>query len=77
MQIMTTDDEEEQAALIKMILTTHAGTGFIHESFHPDDPEKFTREWFAWANSLFGEMLYRLHEEGKLERILEKVSAML
>ena len=30
---------------------THAGTGFMHEAFNKDDPAKFTRPWFAWANS--------------------------
>ena len=31
----------------------------MHESFHPDRPDTFTREWFAWANSLFGEFICR------------------
>jgi meiotically up-regulated gene 157 (Mug157) protein len=29
----------------------------MHESFHKDDPTKFTRPWFAWANTLFGELV--------------------
>ena len=32
----------------------------MHESFHKDDPTKFTRKWFAWANTLFGEMIMRV-----------------
>ncbi|MBT7599126.1 MAG: glycoside hydrolase family 125 protein, partial [Gemmatimonadetes bacterium] len=28
-----------------------------HEGFHPDDPTTFTREWFAWANSIFSEFV--------------------
>ncbi len=40
-----------------MLHKTHAGTGFMHESFHKDDPAKFSRKWFAWANTLFGELL--------------------
>jgi meiotically up-regulated gene 157 (Mug157) protein len=48
-------------------METDAGTGFIHESFHKDDAEKFTREWFAWQNSLFGELIIRLLNSGKLE----------
>ena len=39
----------------------------MHESFHKDDPSKFTRKWFAWANTLFGEMILHLIDEGKLE----------
>ena len=42
-----------------MLQKTHAGTGFMHESFHKDDPKKFTRSWFAWANTLFGELLWK------------------
>ena len=29
----------------------------MHESFHKDDPTKFTRSWFAWANGLFGDLV--------------------
>ena len=69
-QAMTTSDNAEVAALLHMLMTTHAGTGFMHESFDPDVPEKFTRSWFAWANSMFGEMLYRLYEEGRLAEVI-------
>ncbi|MFQ3609849.1 MAG: glycoside hydrolase family 125 protein, partial [Chloroherpetonaceae bacterium] len=41
----------------------HAGTGFMHEAFHKDDAKKFTRSWFAWANTLFGELLLKLEKE--------------
>jgi meiotically up-regulated gene 157 (Mug157) protein len=40
-----------------MLKATHAGTGFMHESFSKDDATKFTRMWFAWANTLFGELI--------------------
>jgi meiotically up-regulated gene 157 (Mug157) protein len=29
----------------------------MHESYFKDDSAKFTRPWFAWANTLFGEMV--------------------
>lgn len=38
---------------------THANTGFMHESFHKDAPEDFSRKWFAWANTLFGELVIK------------------
>ena len=72
-QAMTSTDDAEIASVLKMLLTTHAGTGFMHEGFDPNAPENFTRDWFAWANSMFGELIYRLHEQGKLEKLLEKL----
>ena len=72
-QAMTSTDDDEILSLVKMLLTTHGGTGFMHEGFDPNAPENFTRDWFAWANSMFGELIYRLHEQGKLEKILEKL----
>lgn len=72
-QAMTSTDDEEILSLVKMLLTTHGGTGFMHEGFDPNAPENFTRDWFAWANSMFGELIFRLYEQGKLEKILEKL----
>jgi len=57
MRAMTSSDDKEIKSCIDMLVATHAGTGFMHESFHKDNPEKFTRKWFAWANTLFGELL--------------------
>ena len=39
------------------------GKGFMHESFHKDDPTKFTRAWFAWANTIFGELIWKVYKE--------------
>ena len=44
-------------------MDTDAETGFMHESFHKDDPKKFSREWFAWANTLFGELILKTFNE--------------
>ena len=38
-----------------MLNDTHGGTFYMHEGFDKDDPSKYTREWFGWANSLFAE----------------------
>jgi meiotically up-regulated gene 157 (Mug157) protein len=56
-----------------MLKTTHAGTGFMHESFERDDPKKFTRAWFAWANTLFGELVLKIHSERP--RLLRQATA--
>jgi meiotically up-regulated gene 157 (Mug157) protein len=46
-----------------MLRKSHGGTGFMHESFHQDDPNRFTRAWFAWANTLFGELVLKVYRE--------------
>lgn len=73
-QAMTSTDANEIAMLVKTLLKTHAGTGFMHESFDPNDPQQYTRSWFAWANSMFGEFLYRLYEQGMLESVMQEAA---
>ena len=65
-QGMTSLQPAERAKILRMLLTTHAGTARIHESFDPNQPSAFTREWFAWANSMFGELVFRMHEQKEL-----------
>lgn len=65
MKAMTSNDNAEIKSCIKMLRDTDAGTGFMHESFHKDNPENFTRKWFAWVNTLFGELILKLVNEGK------------
>lgn len=58
--LTSTNNAEIRQCLITL-MKTHGGTGFMHESFHMDDPTKFTRKWFAWANTIFGELIIKLH----------------
>ena len=67
MKAFTSRDNAEIKWCIETLLKTDAGTGFIHESFHKDDPNNFTREWFAWQNTLFGELILKLIADGKLD----------
>lgn len=57
MQGLTSTDPLEIKSILDTLASTHADTGFMHEGFHKDDPTKFTRPWFAWANSLFAELV--------------------
>jgi hypothetical protein len=57
MQALTSTSDTEISGLLETLKRTDAGTGFMHESFHKDDPTDFTRTWFAWANTLFGELV--------------------
>ncbi len=56
MRALTSTDETEIKTCLSMLKKTHAETGFMHESFNPDNPKEFTRNWFAWANTIFGEI---------------------
>lgn len=58
---LTSTDSSEIRHCIEMLRQTHGGTGFMHESFHKNDPGNFTRKWFAWANTLFGELLWETY----------------
>ncbi|MDO7742900.1 MAG: glycoside hydrolase family 125 protein [Pedobacter sp.] len=60
---LTSKDKEEIKYCIQTLQKTHAGTGFMHESFHKDNPAKFSRAWFAWSNTLFGELLWKTYHE--------------
>jgi len=61
---LTSTSDNEIRLCLRMLKATHAGTGFMHEAFDKDDPKKFTRAWFAWANTLFGELILKLYEQG-------------
>jgi meiotically up-regulated gene 157 (Mug157) protein len=63
MRGLTSMDDAEIAICLKTLRNTTAGTHFMHEAFHKDDPAKFTRPWFAWANTLFGELILRVHAQ--------------
>lgn len=60
---LTSTDDKEIKACLDMLVYSNAGTGFIHESFNKDDASKFTRPWFAWANTLFGEFVWKVSRE--------------
>lgn len=63
LRAMTSTEDDEILECLRMLKSTHNDTGFMHESFHKDDPADFTRDWFAWANTLFGEMIVKIHNE--------------
>lgn len=63
MRALTSADDGEIQASLRALRDTHAGTGFMHESFDRDDASRFTRKWFAWANTLFGELVLKVRAE--------------
>lgn len=63
MKGLTSTNKDEIKNCIQMLVATHGDTGFMHESFHKDDPKNFSRKWFAWANTLFGEFLWKTYQQ--------------
>jgi uncharacterized protein len=59
MQGLTTNNKDEINDLLKTLLECDADTYHMHEGFHCDDPSKFTRDWFAWSDSLFADFIYK------------------
>ena len=59
-QGMTAVNTEEKLRILAAFKNTDGGTGFMHEGFNADCPEEFTRDWFAWANTMFSEFVLSL-----------------
>ena len=70
MRAFTSQDDNEIRECIRMLLATDAGTGFMHESFNKDNASNYTRSWFAWQNTLFGELILKLVNEGKTDLLM-------
>jgi len=60
---LTSKSDTEIRYCIETLKKTHAGTGFMHEAFNVNDPSIYTRKWFAWANTIFGEFLWKIFLE--------------
>jgi meiotically up-regulated gene 157 (Mug157) protein len=61
-----TDEEEEVAKQLQMVLDSTAGFGVVHESVNAWNEDSWTRAWFGWANGLMGELVLRLAEEDEM-----------
>jgi uncharacterized protein len=63
MRALTSNNDAEIKQCLHTLQTSHADTGFMHEAFHKEDAAIFTRKWFAWANTIFGELLWKIQRE--------------
>jgi uncharacterized protein len=54
---LTSNSDVEIRTMLEILKSCAATTGFIHESYNRNDSTIFTRAWFAWANTLFGELI--------------------
>jgi len=60
LRAFTSNNDAEIRRCLYTLRNTTAGTFFMHEAFQQDNPKDFTRPWFAWANTLFGELILKL-----------------
>ena len=42
---------------MEMMAENDNGTNMMHEGINVNDPSKYTRPWFSWANSMFCELV--------------------
>lgn len=63
MKGLTSTNDKEIKWCLDTLQHTHGKTGFMHESFHKDNVEQYTRKWFAWANTIFGEFVWKVYRE--------------
>jgi hypothetical protein len=59
---ITAERPADQLAALRLIERTRSSNGFIHESFDVTNPERFTREWFSWAEMTYVELAFSLAE---------------
>lgn len=57
MQGLTNSQSDYKHRILELMKRTDGGKKLMHEGFHADNPEEYTREWFSWANAMFCELV--------------------
>ena len=60
---LISNNSTEKVVLVEKLLAASSGKGWMHESFNPNNPAKFSRDWFCWPDSLFAELVMSLSNE--------------
>lgn len=59
----TSTNDDEISECLELLVNSSVCTGLIHESFHKNSLQMYTRPWFAWANSFFGHLVLAIAKE--------------
>jgi meiotically up-regulated gene 157 (Mug157) protein len=65
-QAITSANDTEVGSLLQMLLNSDCDSGYMHESFDANNGCNFTREYFAWPNAFFAELIDELQSAGRL-----------
>ena len=56
-QGMTSTSDSERKAIVGQLLASDPGDHLLHESFDPNNPDRYSRKDFGWPNALFSEFV--------------------
>ena len=55
-QGLTSGGREEKLEILQTMAATTGGKGVMHEGFSCEDDNRYTRDWFSWANAMYAEL---------------------